>query len=270
MKIKWDFKINWKKKVLRAPNELFILSEQTPFAVTETYKAARTNLMFMLAGNEKKIVAFTSPNIAEGKTITCINTSVTFAQTGSKTLVIDADMRRPRVHSSLQIQSSPGLSDRLGGFSNENCIYETAFENLFVMPAGTIPPNPAELLASKAMKAMLETLSEQFDYIFIDSPPVELVTDAAILSPFISGIVVIARHNIATRESISYTLLALEQAGAHVLGFILNGIPIERRSYKYRYKYNDYRSKYGYGNSYGYGYGYESRNKHKDSQTDQK
>jgi len=272
MKLKLRFRRG--HKVVRGPKEMLVLSESTPFAVTEAYKATRTNLMFMLADKENKIVAFTSPNISEGKTITCINTSITFAQTGSKTLIIDADMRKPRVHSGLSVQSSPGLSDRLGGFSEEVCIYETAHDNLYVMPAGTLPPNPAELLASKRMKALLETLSEEFDYIFIDCPPIEPVTDAAILSSLISGIVVVARHSIATRESINYTLTALEQAGANILGFILNGVPLDRRPYNYRYKdYNrGYSYSYGY-YGYGYGYGYDNeygdRDRNRDRETSQ-
>ncbi len=233
---------NKEKKTIRVPIELLVLSDQSLFIVTEAYKAARTNLMFMVANNDKKIIAFTSPNMAEGKTITSVNTAITFAQTGSRTLIIDADMRKPRIHSTLRIQSSPGLSDKLGGFSNESCIYETEYANLFSMPAGTLPPNPSELLGSKAMQELLVKLSGEFEYIFIDCPPIEFVTDAATLSPFISGIVVVVRHRVATHETVGNTITALKQSGANVLGFMLNGVPQDRRSYKYGY---------GYGDSYG-------------------
>ena len=114
-------------------------------------------------------------------------------------------MRKPRVHSGLSVQSSPGLSDRLGGFSEEVCIYETAHDNLYVMPAGTLPPNPAELLASKRLKALLETLSEEFDYIFIDCPPMSRSPTPLFFHP-IYRVSWLARHSIATRESINYRL----------------------------------------------------------------
>jgi len=228
-------------------SSLVILSNKTPFSVSEAYKAARTNLMFMLAGDGCKRVVFTSANAAEGKSTTCINMAITFAQTGSKTLVIDADMRKPRVHRCFRIQSSPGLSDILGGFSDVDCLYDTAFENLYVMPAGTIPPNPAELLSSKAMAALLDKLSEQFEYIFIDTPPVDVVTDAAALSRFINGVVLITRYNISTKESTKTAVTALEQAGAEILGFVINDVDIVKSRYgKYKYKYY---YEYGYGDN---------------------
>jgi capsular exopolysaccharide synthesis family protein len=175
--------------------------------------------------------------------------AITFAQTGSKTLIIDADMRKPRVHKSFRIQSSPGLSDKLGGFSDIDCLYDTDYENLTVMPAGTIPPNPAELLSSRAMSELLDKLSESFEYIFIDTPPVDVVTDAAALSRFISGVVLIARHGISTKESTKAAVTALEQAGAVILGFMLNDVNIESRYYtRYNYR-NYYQLGYGDGDS---------------------
>lgn len=225
-----------------------ILSANSPFSVSEAYKAARTNLMFMLAGEECKRVVFTSANAAEGKTTTCINMAITFAQTGSKTLIIDADMRKPRVHKNFKIQSSPGLSDKLGGFSNVDCLYESGYDNLTIMPAGTIPPNPAELLSSKSMLLLLESLAKSFEYIFIDTPPVDVVTDAAALSRFINGVVLIARHGSSTKEGIKIAVTALKQAGAEVLGFILNDVEIENKYYYNKYK-ND-RYQYGYGDEH--------------------
>ena len=222
-----------------------ILSVKSPFAVSEAYKAARTNLMFMLAGEGCKRVVFTSANASEGKTTTCINLAITFAQTGSRTLIIDADMRKPRVHKNFRIQSSPGLSDKIGGFSDVDCLYDTDYDNLTVMPAGTIPPNPAELLSSKSMSELLEKLSESFDYIFIDTPPVNVVTDAAALSRNINGVVLIARHGITTKESIKVSVTALEQAGAEILGFMLNDVNLDTNHYA-RYKYKNY-YQYGYG-----------------------
>lgn len=224
-----------------------ILSPKTPFSVSEAYKAARTNLMFMLAGEGCKRVVITSANASEGKTTTCINMAITFAQTGSKTLIIDADMRKPRVHRNFRIQSSPGLSDKLGGFSDIDCIYGTEFDNLSVMPSGTIPPNPAELLSSKPMLSLLDKLSESFEYIFIDTPPVDVVTDAAALARYINGVVLVARHNTSTKESTKVAVTALEQAGAVVLGFILNDVNIDNTHYSH-YKYKNY-YQYGYGDS---------------------
>lgn len=229
-----------------------VLSPQTPFAVVEAYKAARTNFMFMLSGSGKKEMIFTSAVPAEGKTTTCINLAITFAQTGSRVLIIDADMRKPRMHRLLKIPASPGLSDRLGNLTQSDCIYTTAFENVFALPAGTLPPNSAELLASDTMMRLMTELNERFDYIFIDTPPVDVVTDAAVIASRFHGLVLVVREGISRKEVLQSAVGALEQAGVNILGIILNDVDIGKYATRYRYntKYGRYSYKYGYKSAY--------------------
>lgn len=225
-----------------------LLSEESPFLITEAYKSLRTNLIFMLQGN-KKVIAFTSSMASEGKTTSVLNVAITFAQTGSKTLVIDMDMRKPRVHRYFEIPSSPGLSDRLGNFTKEIPISKTEYENLDVLPVGTIPPSPPELLMSDAFGEILDELREKYDYIFIDTPPIHVVTDIAIVSDRIDGIIFVVREKTVPLEILKQSLSNLERVGAKVLGFILNASEGDSvfSQYKYRRKY---RPRYGY--TYGY------------------
>lgn len=228
-----------------------LLNENSPFAINEAYKAVRTNLMFMVSGSGCKTVAVTSSYAEEGKTTTCINMAITFSQTGAKTLIIDADMRKPRVHRYFHLTSSPGLSDNLGGFTEDLCINETEYNNLFILPVGTIPPSPTELLGSPRMGKLLDELSTQFDYIFIDAPPINLVTDAAIIANKINGVLIIARQGTTTVDSLKQAVASLERVGSNILGFVLNDVSSSKYTKKYRRKY-----KKGYGYYYGYGYGY--------------
>lgn len=232
--------INSLRKEKSIPRLDLVLGPETPFAVVEAYKAARTNFMFLLSDSGKKELVFTSAISEEGKTTTCINLAITFAQTGSRILIIDADMRKPRVHRLMKIPSTPGLSDRLGNLTKQECVYATSFENVFVLPAGTIPPNPAELLASEAMKRLLNELNETFDYIFIDTPPVDVVTDAAVLASRLHGLILVARQGFSRKEIMQSAVVALEQAGVNVLGILLNDVNMEKYSGRYRYSARSY------------------------------
>lgn len=201
-----------------------LLSETSSFSTIESYKTTRTNLMFKLMNNnDKKTVVFTSAQANEGKTTVCINLAVTFAQAGSRVLIIDADMRRSSVHRYLKTQSSPGLSDKIGGFAEDKaCVYRTVVDNLFVMPAGSLPPNPAELLLSNRMDSFLKVFTNSFDYVFIDAPPVGVVTDAAIIGAKCDGVVFICRRRFSRRDRIRKALNALNQVGANLFGFVFN------------------------------------------------
>ncbi len=241
--------MTFKKQKNKSPRKMSVINSKSSFDVVEAYKAARTNLMFMLGNSKKcKTVAFTSSFMSEGKSTTTINLAITFAQTGSKVLIIDADMRKPKVNRAFNVNNAPGLSDKLSGFADE-CIYEISKDNLYLLTAGTIPPNPAELLSSEAMSKLLEELEEKFDYIFIDTPPVGLVTDAVIIANKVIGTIIISRQNVTTKDYLSATVETLERTGAKILGVILNDVNFESNSYKYSHKY-----------SYGYGYGYGSSN----------
>lgn len=249
--------MNKKKHVKH--NRFFVINDKTSFHTLESYKVIRTNLQFKLMNdNEGKCIVFTSANVSEGKSTTCINVAITFAQAGSRVLIIDADMRKPTVHRYLNVKSTPGLSDKICGFSDDDaCIYRTDYENLFVMPAGSIPPNPAELLMSSRMDAFLDIFKKNFDYIFIDSPPVGVVTDAAVIGAKCNGVVFICREIVSYTDTIADSLESLKKAGVNILGFIMNDVNSGGKQKYYRKKYRkgyyySYNSGYGYGsNSYG-------------------
>ena len=219
-----------------------ILSQSTPFAVAEAYKAARTNLMFKLNSKEKNTLIVTSSDAYEGKTTTCVNLAITFAQTGSKVLLIDADLRKPFVHKLLDAPLVPGLTDHIAGLTEDTPIRPTSYENLYLLPAGTVPPNPSELLMSDSMAKFINQASEDFDYVFIDTPPVGVVTDASVLAPKTTGALVVARQNYSTKDAVKSAIASLESAGANVLGFIFNDVNLDSRSKKkgkHSYYYSD-------------------------------
>ena len=234
---------------LRQEEQAKILNAETSFHVKEAYKAARTNTMFSLAGKGCKKIAITSSFPGEGKSTTCLNLAITFAQTGSKVLVIDGDMRKPTVHKKLDMINENGLSHLLGDFCKlEEAIIHTTYENLDVITSGHIPPNPAELLASESMSQLLGELEQRYDYIFIDTPPLNLVTDATVLSSIVSGTALVVRQGITHHKDIQDALGKLEFSHAKILGFILHEVKEGKGAYG---KYGKY-SKYSRYSSYGY------------------
>lgn len=250
-----------------------MLGENSSFSVTEAYKAARTNFLFLKFDNKCQKIAFTSCYPSEGKTINCANIAISLAQANKKVLVIDCDMRRPRVRHLFELPAHPGISEYLAGIEEKPTIRETKYENLFVITAGKRPPNPAELLSSDRMNEVLNELADQFDYILLDTPPVNVVTDAVVLNKIIHGYVMIVRAGMTQHEEIKAAISKFEQLDAHVIGFVLNDAFTQTGSRYGKYgkygkygryakysRYSKYR-KYGkylkYGNNYGaYKYGY--------------
>lgn len=223
-----------------------VLTEGTSFHVQEAYKAMRTNLMFALPGNECKKIVITSSFAGEGKSISCANLAITFVQAGYKVLIIDADLRKPKIHRYMDVQNDIGLAHILGGFNDvKEGIHATSYENLQVIPSGHIPPNPAELLASNSMKNLLSNVETLYDYIFIDTPPINLVTDGVVLGPITSGTIMVVREGQTHHKDLQTALNKLQFAETKVLGLILNDMKKMQGGYK---KYKGYK----YGGSYGY------------------
>lgn len=236
-----------------------LLTDCTDFVTKEAYKAARTNIRFSLSGAKggKKIIV-TSASPGEGKTTTCLNLAIAFAQTDAKVLVIDADLRKPRIYRHLSIERENGLSDLLCGLiETKDAIKHCERHNLDCITSGQIPPNPAELLSSKEMDILFEELSASYDYIFVDTPPVTVVTEAAAMAKNANGVIVVVRQNSTIHESIERALANLKMADAKILGYILNGVDHSAYGYKtYNHKYKQYGYRYGYGygeKSYSYG-----------------
>lgn len=244
-----------------------ILSDDTSFVIRENYKTARTNIIFSVSGINKngcKFIAITSANPGEGKTTTTLNLAITFALTGARVLAIDGDLRKPRMHRYLNLKKDIGLSSVLSQqIDLDKAIHKNVRPGLDVLPSGELPPNPAELLSSETMKELIEKLSEKYDYVFFDTPPVTVVTDAAALSPLVDGVIIIVRQNYTDHESLSIAINLLNIAKTKILGFFVNDASKNRGGYsysRYRYKYGSKYS-YRYGYRYDYHYGYADRNK---------
>jgi len=221
------------------------MCEKMGFAASESYKLLRTNLMFSFGNTGKcKIVGVTSGERGEGKSTTAINLAYTFAETGKQVVLIDADMRLPSVSAKLGIRQAPGLSNRLAGLTNgtDTVLQYKEMQNFHIIPAGDIPPNPSELLASETMHKILEALSQQVDFIVIDLPPVNLVADALAISQWIDGLIITVRQEAASRKSVEYCMNQLSVIRSKILGFVLNDVVASG-------------SRYGKYKKYGYGYG---------------
>lgn len=217
----------------------------TNFQVTEAYKTLRTNVQFSVAGTDSKCkkIAVTSALPKEGKTITTINLAVTFAQTEARVLIIDCDMRRPKIHKYYDLESRVGLSNVLSGMCTlEEAVKPTHRQNLNVIPAGLIPPNPAELIASTNMKKMLEELSESYDYILIDTPPINIVADALELVPNVDGTILVVCSAQSTHTETKKMITKFEYANAPILGFVLNNV-VKNSSKEYSTEYKYYSNK---------------------------
>ena len=224
------------------------------FIASESYKAIRTNILHLTKSSKHNQILITSPYAGAGKTTTSANLATTFAQLGKKVLLIDSDMRKPSLHKYFSLSHSPGLADYLSSVSNTLTMYDSGYENLSVITAGTTPSNPSELLHSQKFSQLISELSEKYDFIFIDSPPVDVVTDAVIISQLVTGTVLVVRQNHTEKDTLLRTVSALKNVNANVLGYILNAVDYK----KYSYKYGHYTTKYG--SKYSPHYYYASQN----------
>src|ERR1700691_5490700 len=213
--------------------------------MAESYRALRTSLLLSNLGAPPKVIIVTSALPQEGKTTTSMNTAVVLAQKGVRVLLVDADLRRPSVHKTLGMGLRSGLSNVLTGTATAEQTITTSpiLPNLFIMPAGTPPPNPAELLASANMRDLLAELRELYDHIVIDTPPTLSVTDAVVLSPRADATILVIRSGQTTKQALRRSRDILMQVNAHVAGVLLNAV--DRTSPDYYYYY-EYQGKYGH------------------------
>ena len=215
------------------------------YAAKEAYRTIRTNLMFSLAKQGCKTIMFTSSISGEGKTTTSSNIAFSIARSNKKALLIDLDLRNPHVHRLLKMSNTPGLTNYLSGFNTlAEVIHKDVFPGLDVICAGTISPNPAEMIASEGTLSLINSLKEKYDYIILDTPPVTFVSDALSVVPVTDGIILVVRPKYTDRKEVRRAVDQLEFVGGKILGAVANGVQPQKRTYGRRY---------GYG--YGYGYG---------------
>lgn len=226
--------------------QLMTLDNQS--TVAEAYRVLRTSVLLSSAGHPPKTILVTSGRPGEGKTTTAVNTAISLAQLGASVLIIDCDLRRPKVHKVFGISHVHGLSTylsrdaELGGL-----IHSLPVPNLSLLPCGPTPPNPAELISSEKMREMLALLSEQFDHIILDSPPLINVTDPVILSTMVDGVIMVVQAGRSTRDVVRRASQELTGVGAKVFGVVLNNVNLQREGYD-EYYYQRYYSGY-YGSS---------------------
>lgn len=237
-----------KSEEIAAPAGTFspkLISDSTPFVITEAYNTARTNLMFAVSTFQYKIIAVTSSNPSEGKSTVCANLAISFANAGFKVLLVECDLRKPTVSKNFGIKAKKGLSSILGGFcAISDAIVRDVISGLDIITAGDIPPNPSELLGSGVMKGFLTASSESYDYIFLDTPPVNVVTDSQLMNDLIAGMVFIVKQDSTTHPDVQSALEKIRLANGKTLGFI-RSFCRNGKSGKYGKKYS-YKYKYGY------------------------
>jgi polysaccharide biosynthesis transport protein len=214
--------------------------------MAESYRALRTSLLLSNLGAPPKVIMITSALPQEGKTTTSINCAVVLAQKGVRVLLIDADLRRPSIHKTLGMGPRSGLSNVLTGSATlqQTITRSPVLPNLAILPAGTPPPNPAELLASSNMRDVLEELRGQYDHIVVDTPPTLSVTDAVVLSPRADAIVLVIRSGQTTKQALRRSRDILLQVNAKVSGVLLNAVDLSSPDYYYYYEYQGKYSRY--------------------------
>lgn len=209
----------------------YILTKEVPFSVEESYRSVRTNLLFSLPEEKCKIIAFTSAKQNEGKSVTAINLAISLAKNGQKVVLIDCDLRMASVAKKLRIKQKPGLTNLLFGQNSALDVVYHHPEGIDVIPAGTLPPNPAEILGSSRMSTVLEFMKDHYDFVLLDAPPVGIVTDAAVLAPQASGVVLVVRQGLTRQEDVDNAVNKLDLAKGKILGFVLTDAKVAKKTY---------------------------------------
>lgn len=226
------------------------LHQNLEFTATEQYKLLRANLEFTVPeGTKCPVIGVTSSMRGEGKSTTAVNLSYVLAEKGSRVLLIDGDLRIPSIAKKMEIPSTPGLTDFLLSKHDRFENYKSSLlDTWYIMPSGDIPPNPSELLGSKRMESALESMRSYFDYIVIDLPPVNLVSDALSISSLITGIIVVIREEYTEKKELERCFRQLKLSNVNILGCVMNEAKSNSGSYsKYRkYRYYKYYKYYRY------------------------
>lgn len=233
-------------------NQLELIVQEDPKSlISEAYRTLRTGILFSGSKPSPQFIQVTSAGPQEGKTITAANLATVMAQSGSRVLIMDCDMRKPRIHEIFGMPNSNGLSDLLlNGDEGFSFIKKTRVPNLDLVACGTIPANPSELLGSKRMQRFLTLLGEKYDRIIMDSPPVLAVTDSIVLSRLVEGIILVVGAGASSKNGVTRAVELLKEVNARICGAVLNNLNVDKERYYYsRYYYYDY-GKYG---SYAYG-----------------
>ncbi len=231
-----------------------LLNKNSPFAITESFKKLRTNILFSTSNIKCPVIGITSAYQETGKSLLSSNLGISFSQLEKRVLIIDCDLRKPVQHKIFEIENNSGISDMLAGIEKNNITINRLenYDNLSLITAGSIPPNPSELLASENMARLISVFRENFDLIIIDLPPINMVTDAAVVSGIVDGYLFIIRMEHDETRSVQEAISALESSEAKIFGVILNDV--NPKTGKYYKNYNKYGNKYYKYKNYNYNY----------------
>lgn len=234
------------KKTKHSHRNLMLVGPNAPFQYVEAYKSLRTNLSFLSGTSQCKVIMITSSVPEEGKSNVAINLSMTLAEGGKRVLLMDCDLRKGSLSRYLSIKRShPGISNVVAGQCGlGDALASVSGADFTLLPVGPIPPNPAEMLATDKMSSLMKAVREAFDYIIVDTPPVSVVTDAAVMSRLVDGVVLVVRPGVTTIQGAQLSKKNLENVNAHILGVILNGYNAKKTGkkdgYYYTYSYDYY------------------------------
>lgn len=239
---------NRKTPVLDTAKTKEITVEYLPKSyVSESFRTLRTNIQFMHANKDIKTILVTSTMPGEGKSYVASNLAATFAQANKKVIIVDADMRKGRLHDIFKISKKPGLSNYLSGVAVNDkdgnglnsCISETEIENLYIMPMGNTPPNPSELIASTRMVELIKELRKLFDVIIFDGTPSKIVTDSVILSRETDTTLLVTGYNKTKMDDLKKIQRDIENVGGNIAGVVINSVPINTKRYANSYYYEN-------------------------------
>jgi capsular exopolysaccharide synthesis family protein len=244
-----------------------VVMDSPKSSIAESFRSVRTNLQYLLQGQEKQTILLTSDMVSAGKTFCSINLASIFALYGKKTLLMGFDLRKPKIYKDFGLNNDEGISSYLINKSTiESIIQKSGVPNLDIIMAGPIPPNPSELIASEQCVKMFTLLKEMYDFIILDTPPIGLVTDAFLLMKFTDANLILVRQNFTHKKVFAAIMRDMEQRKMPHLAILINDVILSRNSYGYGYGYgNGYGYGHGYGHGYGYGYYSEDRKTEKKS-----
>ncbi len=229
-------------------NTELLIHKDSRSSLAEAYRQLRTSILLSTAGHAPKSLLITSSLPAEGKTTTAVNTAISLAQTGAKVLIIDADMRRPRLHSVFNISNGQGLSTLLSSELSDDEILETVQyddeSKLNLLPSGPIPPNPAELLGSEQMANLLKKMQDNFTHVVVDSPPIASFTDGVLIASIVDGVILVVHSGKSSRQVVRRSRQILQEIGAKIFGVVLNNVNLNSKDNNYYYQSYYHRDSY--------------------------
>ncbi|GAA0077130.1 CpsD/CapB family tyrosine-protein kinase [Clostridium sp. CTA-5] len=217
----------------------FIVEQKPKSVVSEAYRTLRTNIQYSSFDKEIRTIVVTSSEAAEGKSTVSGNLALSFAQNEKKVIIVDCDLRKPAVHKNFKISNLIGLSEVLIGKASLEETIQSRNENLDILPSGKLPPNPSEMLSSKAMSELLKRLKEKYDIVILDSAPLQAVTDAQILSTKVDGTILVIRAERTRIESVLEAKNLLTKVGANIIGTVLHAVENTKGKYYYYYGNNE-------------------------------